>query len=419
MRTQTTFSILFWIYTKRIDANGQTSIYVRVSLNGKKLNISLKQKVRVYQWDSEKQRVQGSNAYSKRTNNLLDGIRAELFQIYRELQRGSKIVTAELVKSHFLGENKDQYSLLDIFQFHNDTLANKLAPKTLCHYRNNQKYALAYLKERHNKKDVYLNELDYSFILGFESFLRSYRPDHYRKGIANNAVMKHIQRFRKQIRLAVDLEWLERDPFKKFKPRMEKRVREFLTEKELSRICRLKTPIERLSMVKDLFIFSCYTGISYSDIVTLTTDNLIIGPDGKKWISAKRHKNGTPFKVPLLEPSLQLINKYHGHQRSKISGTLLPKISNQKLNSYLKEIADLSNVSKNLTFHMARHTFATTVTLSNGVPIETVSKLLGHTKLATTQIYARVLDKKLSDDMNVLRMKLNLKNDEKGNSASS
>ncbi|TMU50782.1 site-specific integrase [Flagellimonas algicola] len=406
MRTKTTFSILFWLYTKRIDANGQASIYARVSLNGKKLNISLKQKIKVDQWDSERQRIQGTNAYSKRTNNLLDEIRAELFQIYRELQRGGKIVTAQLIKAHFLGENKDQYTLLDLFKFHNETLANKLAPKTLCHYRTNQKYVLAYVDKRFSKKDLYLNELDYSFVLDFESFLRSYRPDHYRKRIANNAVMKHIQRFRKQVRLAVDLEWLEKDPFKKFKPQMEKREREFLTDQELLRIHNLKTPIERLSIVKDLFVFSCYTGISYSDIVSLTIDNLILGPDGKKWISAKRQKNGTPFKVPLLEPSLQLINKYLGHPRTKLSGTLLPRISNQKLNSYLKEIADLCEVSKNLTFHMARHTFATTVTLSNGVPIETVSKILGHTRLATTQIYARVLDKKIGDDMDQLREKL-------------
>ena len=188
---------------------------------------------------------------------------------------------------------------------------------------------------------------------------------------------------------------------------MEKRQREFLTEEELQNIVNLDVTSERLEIVKDLFLFSCYTGIPYGDIIQLSHKNLVIGIDGNKWITAKRNKNGIPYELPLLDVPLSLLNKYFGHARTKATGTLLPKISNQKLNSYLKEIADLCKIKKNLTFHMARHTFATTVTLSNGVPIETVSKMLGHTKLATTQIYARVIEKKVSNDMQLLRSKLN------------
>lgn len=218
--------------------------------------------------------------------------------------------------------------------------------------------------------------------------------------------MKHIQRFRKQIKLAVELDWLKDDPFKKFTPKMEKRQREFLTEEELKSIVNLEITCERLEIVRDLFLFSCYTGIPYGDIIQLSHKNLIIGIDGNKWIAAKRNKNGVPYEIPLLDLPLSLITKYFGHARTQATSTLLPKISNQKLNSYLKEIADLCKIRKNLTFHMARHTFATTVTLSNGVPIETVSKMLGHTKLATTQIYARVIEKKVSNDMQLLRSKL-------------
>jgi site-specific recombinase XerD len=213
--------------------------------------------------------------------------------------------------------------------------------------------------------------------------------------------MKHIQRLRKMIRMAVDNEWIDRDPFQKFKIRMERKEREFLSLNELQKIQTYHTVIERLRIVKDLFVFSCYTGIAYSDIMNLNEDNLVLGIDGKHWISTKRQKTKNSFKLPLMGPALSIIKRYQYHPKRQPE-KLFPKISNQKLNSYLKEIADACDITKNITFHVARHTFATTITLSNGVPIETVSKILGHTKLTTTQIYARVLDKKISEDMSGL-----------------
>jgi len=158
--------------------------------------------------------------------------------------------------------------------------------------------------------------------------------------------------------------------------------------------------------VKDLFVFSCYTGMSYVDIMKLTKNNISEGVDGNRWIMTKRKKTGIPIKIPLLPSVESLINKYEGHPRTNISGGLMPFISNQKLNSYLKKIADICGIAKNLTFHMARHTFATTVTLSNGVPIETVSKLLGHTKIVTTQIYAKVMEQKIGEDMQKLSQRI-------------
>jgi site-specific recombinase XerD len=220
--------------------------------------------------------------------------------------------------------------------------------------------------------------------------------------------MKHIQRLRKIITLAFNMEWIDRDPFVKFKPKLEKKEREFLTEMELQRIERLSCSIDRLMTVKDLFVFGCYTGMSYVDIMKLKRDNIISGIDGNNWIMTERLKTKTPVKIPLLPVVESLIEKYEDHPRTRISGGLMPYLSNQKLNSYLKEIADMCDINKNLTFHMARHTFATTVTLSNGVPIETVSKLLGHTKIVTTQIYARVIERKISEDMERLKARFNV-----------
>ncbi|WP_273276187.1 site-specific integrase [Maribacter polysiphoniae] len=409
MRSTTTFSILFWVYNQRADKNNLSNLYVRITVNGQKVNISLNQKVNISSWNSKRQKAKGNGKTSRVLNYYLDEVKAELVQCYRDLKQDNRVLTPQLIKARYLGEDKKVHSLIDLFNYHNETQSHKLAAKTLCHYRTSQKYILAFVAKKFKAKNRYLQDLDYVFVLSFESFLRSYQPKHYQGKIGNNAVMKHIQRLRKMVTLAYHMEWIERDPFVKFKPKLEKREREFLTDLELERIQNLNTNIERLSVVKDLFIFSCYTGISYGDIIKLKKDHIILGIDDKPWIMTTRNKNGNPFKIPLLPVIESLIQKYENHHRTQFTGSLMPNISNQRLNSYLKEIADLCGIKKNLTFHMARHTFATTVTLSNGVPIETVSKLLGHTKLATTQIYARVIERKVSDDMQLLRNKLSNK----------
>ena len=409
MRTTSTFSVLFWIYTQRADKNNCSIIYARITLNGKNVNISLKQKVNLDSWEPKRQKLKGNGKTSRAVNYYLDEVKATIVQSYRDLVNESKAVTPQLIKARYLGEDTRNHTLKNIFSYHNDKLGVNLAPKTLCHYRTSQKYLLKFLEVEYRKADIFLCDLDYSFVLGFESFLRSYKPEHYQGQIANNAVMKHIQRLRRMITLAYHMEWLERDPFIKFKPKLEKREREFLTEMELSKIEEYSPTNDRMAIVKDLFIFSCYTGICYGDMMDLTKNNIVTDDDKNLWIIANRNKTGTSFKVPILAKAEELIQKYKEHPRTLFNCKLLPTISNQKLNSYLKEMADFCDLKKNLTFHMARHTFATIVTLTNGVPIETVSKLLGHTKLATTQIYAKVIEKKIIEDMNALKHKLDNK----------
>lgn len=405
MRTSSTFSILFWIYATRA-VNKKTNLYLRLTLNGQRINISLKRKVDVETWNSKTQRADGSSKISKNLNIYLNNIQSRIYKIYEQLQSHEKPFTAQEIKDIFLGETKNQFSFQYLIDYHNDKMQHKLHPNTLGHYKTSQRYMQSFILSEYGKPDINLSDLSYEFIIGFESYLRSLVPKPGQKGIGNNTAMKHIKRLRRMTTLAYRMEWLGRDPFVNFKMKIEKKEREFLSSEELQRIEDLTSSIERLITVKDLFVFSCYTGISYSDIVELTENHIVIGIDGKPWIMASRVKTGTPFKIPLLPKAATLIEKYRYHPRTAQNAGLLPKLSNQKLNSYLKEIADLCSINKNLTFHMARHTFATTVTLSNGVPIETVSKLLGHTKLATTQIYARVVERKVSDDMNILRQKL-------------
>ena len=285
-------------------------------------------------------------------------------------------------------------------------MSESLTYGTLKNYFTTQKYIKLFLINKRKTQDIYLSQLTYGFLVDFEKFLRSHTPEDNQKKMENNTVMKHIQRLRKMVTLAYKMEWIDKDPFIKFKPAYIKNEREFLREDELQAIIEKEFKIERLTLVKDLFVFSCYTGLSYIDVMNLNEDNIALGIDGGKWIITNRQKTHNKVKIPLLPIAKELINKYESHVKTKKTKTLFPNISNQKLNSYLKEIADLCDIKKNLTFHIARHTFATTITLSNGVPIETVSKLLGHTKIATTQIYAKVIERKVSEDMASLRRKL-------------
>ena len=249
MRTSSTFSILFWMYTSRA-VNNQADIYVRITVNGKRVNISLKQKVDINLWDSNRQKVKGNSAKAKQINFYLDETKSNLVQIYRNFKSENKTPLPEHIKAVLLGEDKKAYTLQDIFDYHNEKMVHKLAEKTMCHYRTSQKYILAYIGKEYNSANIDLKDLDYAFIIGFESFLRSFQPSHYQGKIGNNAVMKHIQRLRRMITLAYQIEWINRDPFVKFKPTLEKKEREFLSNFELKNIENLTLYIERLSVVQ-------------------------------------------------------------------------------------------------------------------------------------------------------------------------
>lgn len=405
MRTSSTFSILFWVYGKR-SVNNKANIYIRVTLNGIRVNISLKKKINVSTWDEKLQRAKGTDKDSRILNLYLNEVQSKVYRIYEDFKREEVPFTSQMVKAKFLGEDKTRFSFQNLVEYYNEKMQHKLHKNTMGQYKTSQRYMGEFVLKEYKLTDIPLSNLEYSFIIGFEDFLRSYIPKSGQSKIGNNTAMKHIKRLRRMVTLAYRMKWIDRDPFVNFKMKIEKKERGFLTDFELLSIEGLSSTIERIMVVKDLFVFSCYTGISYVDIVQLTEDNIVIGIDGSPWIMAKRVKTGAPFKIPLLPKAAILIDKYKDHYRTNNTSNLLPKLSNQKLNSYLKEIADLCGIKKNLTFHMARHTFATTVTLSNGVPIETVSKLLGHTKLSTTQIYARVVERKVSEDMALLKLKI-------------
>lgn len=398
MKTPNTFSILFWLKHANTK-NGKAPLYARITVNGKRAELSLKRKLSISDWNAKKSRLKGLSNETKMLNNYIKQVNSELFESYQKLKTENKLVTSSIIKSHFLGNDENSQTLCDIIEYHNEHMKSTLRWGTQKNYFTTHKYIFLFLKQKHKTTDIFLSELNYKFIIDFERFLRR------QKSMGNNTVMKHIERLRKMVSLAYKMEWMDKDPFIKFEAKYERKERTFLTLEELQKIENKVFNIPRLQLIKDLFVFSCYTGLSYGDVMGLTENNLCIGIDRKQWIYSQREKTNIPVKIPLLSKALDIIEKYKTHPNTINKKTLFPNISNQKLNSYLKEIADVCGIRKNLTFHIARHTFATTVTLSNGVPIETVSKLLGHKKITTTQIYAKVIERKVSEDMQRLEQR--------------
>ncbi len=386
-------------------------LYLRITYNTKRVDFSFNHRVNTHSWDSNKDQVKSSCKDYLRINRAIESAKNRIYNIYEKLRYEEKYISPEILKNLYLGNNEERKTLLYLMQYHNDSQAYILSPGTLKNYFTTQRYLVSYLNDIKKVDDIYLEDLNYQFITEFESFLRKHKPLDHHKPLANNGIMKHMERFRKVTSMGIKLEWLEKDPFEKYKFSFTKFDREYLSEQELEIIKQKNFNIQRLQFVKDLFVFACYTGLSYIDVQKLAPSNLMLGIDGEYWIKTIRQKTEMVVNIPLLPVAWGIINKYKDHPKSQRDGTLFPKLSNQKLNSYLKEVADLCGINKTLTFHMARHTFATTVTLSNGVPIETVSKVLGHSNLSTTQIYARVLKTKISEDMHKLKDRLNDRHD--------
>lgn len=406
MKTSQSFGVHFTIKKERAK-DGVTNVYVSITVNKERIRFALKHQVKIDNWDAGRGGLKIKVAEAKETNAYLEQVKFTITTYYQQLQIAGKEVTAQLLKSMFLGEQTEEtYSLSKLMDYHYETASAALTWSTLKHYAVTRRYLEKFLKEKRNTTDVKINEIDYKFIIDFETYLRNHKPKDHQRPMNNNGVMKHLIRLRKMTTLALKLTWISRDPFKNYKFRYKKVETAFLTNAELTAINNYEFEVESLNMIKDFFFFSCYTGLSFIDLMNLSQNNVVTGEDGDKWLKLFRQKSNEPTNIPILGPARSIMEKYKNNPRSIAGGTIFPTISNQKVNSYLKEIAKMVGVKKTLTFGVARHTFATTITLSNNVPIETVSKMMGHTKIATTQIYARVLLKKISEDMNVLREKL-------------
>ncbi len=402
MATQTTFSILFWIKKNQLK-NGKAPVYVRVTINGQRAELSAHREVSPTLWDPKAQGMTGRTQEAKDLNNHLATIKAKLLSYQSKLEARGVTVTPDVLKQEYIGVIERPRTLVDIIKQHNADIKSLIgkgySKATWVKYETTRKHIEAFLKWKYKLSDIDIKRLSFEFITDFEFYLKS------QKSIDINTNAKYIKNIKKVVKECVAKNWLDKDPFLSYKVKAKKTERDFLTEEELLQIQEKQFTIERLDHVRDIFIFSCYTGLSYIDIYNLTPNNISIGIDGERWIFTHRQKTDTASRIPLLPAAVAILEKYKTDPETIVRNKLLPVPSNQKLNAYLKEIAVVCKINKELTFHVARHTFATTVTLTNGVPIETVSKMLGHTKLQTTQIYARILDRKVSSDMLALKRK--------------
>lgn len=396
MRTDSTLGVIFFTRRKRSNPE-KLDIYVRITVNKQRAEFSIKRDISVCNWDIFRCRAKEIDHNHILLNTYLDDVHAEVLNAHKQLHSERKVITAKGIKLRYFGEDEDRMTLMKAVKYHNQNINNELRKGTLKNYFSTENYLRQFLQEKLKTDDIYLIQLNYRFIVNFENYIRTYKPKKERRTCTNNGVMKHMSRLMKIVNMAIRMEWLEKDPFKNYKLRFVKNERDYLSDRELELLEETSFMPIGLKRVKDVFLFSCYTGLSYIDVKELNPDQILVGIDGNKWIHTKRTKTNEQLKIPLLPKAKEILERYENEIEA--TGNLLPVYSNQKTNKILKEIAKACGIHKNITFHVARHTFATTVTLSNGVPIETVSKLLGHNKLTTTQIYARVLQRKVGEDM--------------------
>ncbi|WP_372758109.1 site-specific integrase [Mariniflexile sp.] len=400
---QNTFSIIFYPKQSDVDKEGKSPIYMRITVNGKRCELSVQRKIEISNWNLKAGKVKGTSLEVKNLNRLMDTIKNKVFKHHQELIEKDKPVTAIALKNSYLGIGEKEKMLIGIFKTHNNQIeklvGKEYALNTLKRYETTLNHITNFLVSSLNVNEIPIKQINHQFLTDFEFYLKSERNCNH------NSTMRYLKSLKKIVGIALANNWIDKDPFRNYKTQSKETEREFLSEAEIQSMINKKLKMIRLDQVRDIFIFCCYTGLAYSDVNKLTNNNLIKGIDGEMWIKFNRTKTNTKSNIPLLPTPLLIIEKYKPEHEDSSSYRLLPVLSNQKMNAYLKEIADLCGINKNLTFHLARHTFATTVTLSNGVPIESVSKMLGHKSLKTTQHYAKILDRKVSDDMKVLRNK--------------
>ncbi len=400
MSAITKVSHLFFIKRTKLLKNGEAPVFLRITVDNKREELGLGRSIDPRLWSAEKNGAVGISTVAKDMNWYIEDITFRLKKIAQEFSKEEKEITALTIKKALLGIDDDEIKVLQLFQEHNERMT-KLVGKdytgsTLQRYKTCKMHVQDFIRYKYQKEDIPVKKLDFSFMTDFLFYLKTIRNQ------GHNTAIQYIKNFKKIVHLAMANGQLRIDPFINFKMSQKRIDKGFLTQDELQRVLNEDLEIDRLVFVRDCFIFGCFTGLAYSDLKTLAPKNIMVGTDGKLWITIRRKKTDKVCNVPLLPAALQILEKYADHPYCLKRNVLLPVFSNQKLNGYLKEIATICKINKELTSHMARHTFATTVTLNNGIPIESVSKMLGHSSIKMTQNYARLLDNKVGRDMDTI-----------------
>lgn len=396
------FSLLFFIRKTRLLKNGEAPISLRITVNGKRAEMQLSRSIEVSNWNQAKECAISKDARSKELNYYLESIRTKIFSIQREMQMDDKVLTPQSILNRFKGNDDSKKMLLEVFREHNkqcrELLDKDFVLGTVLRYERTVTYLEELIQKNFQVSDVPIKDIDNAFIRNFEHYVKT------QKGCAQNAATKYLKNLKKITKQALANNWISVDPFKDIKFSVTNSNRDFLLEDEVKLLLEKEFTVKRLEKVRDIFVFCCFTGLAFTDVQNLRKEHIFKDNFGEWWIRKPREKTNTMSQVPLMDIPMKILEKYKNDDECVKEVKLLPVPSNQRMNSYLTEIADVCSINKKLTTHVARHSFAC-IALANGVSIEVISKMLGHTDTKTTKIYAKMVDKTISKEMQVLREK--------------
>lgn len=395
-----TFNTLFLIRRNK-QSDVDSSLYCRVTILGQRYEFPLNCTIKSKSWSAAAQRSVGKTEVDREANRCIEDTKMLISETIKKLHDKGYDLTIQNFRLTYQAHDNEYDTILRLFEYHEIIERKNLREGTFRGYCVTRKHLFDYIRIKYHVSDYSIMAIDKPFVQEFFAYLQGYR----REGTTRcnvNAALKHISRFKHVMNLALQNEWIPRNPVDLLKAKKTKVEKGFLNEREIK--CLENVILKpHLGVARDIFMFCVYTGLAYVDVEKMTSENIVLGIDNCLWIQFNRQKTDMRVALPLLEPAKAIIDKYHNYHEGKATNRLFPVPANQAINRYLKEIAKAAGIDKKITFHMARHTFATTITLQNGIPIETVSKMLGHAALSTTQIYAKVVDNKVMDDMAALK----------------
>lgn len=403
MRQRSTFSVSFYIRRTKLNKHGEAPIQLRITVNKMRVDATVKKTIKPELWNASRGRAFEKSALVKEINMYLDAVRARITRIHRDMELDNlEYISAQMVMDRYLGRDKPvRHTILEVFREHNDKchklIGIDISAATVERYETCFKHTKEFILSVYKRNDFYLDEMSRQFIEDYEFYLKTER------NCCHNTATKYLKNFKKITCIAINKEWLKKDPFAEIRFSLNPVDRDFLEVHEIERMMKKNIDIERLSHVRDVFIFCCYTGLAFSDVKQLSANHIYLDAKGNKWIRKPRQKTKNMCNIPLLKIPMKLIDKYKDNHQCQIKGVLLPVICNQKMNAYIKEIADICGIKKQISTHTARHTFATYM-LSNGVSIESVAKMLGHSDTKMTRHYARVLDQTILNEVSRLEV---------------
>ena len=405
MERRSTFGVAFYIRYTRLNKHGEAAIQLRITVNRMQADTTVKKTISPDLWSKGRGKAIEKNPLAKELNMYLDSIRARITRIHRDLELdGVAFITAQMVLDRFLGKDKpERHTLIEVFREHNDKCRAlsgiDMSPATVERYETSLKHTQEFMRHTYGKDDIFLDEMSRQFVEDYEFYLKTVRK------CCHNSTTKYLKNFKKITRIALQKEWLQKDPFADVRFHLDPVERDFLEKHEIEKMYKNKIVIERLAQVRDIFIFCSFTGLAFSDAKQLTEDHISIDINGNKWIRKPRQKTKNMCNIPLLDIPLKIIEKYKSNPECQIKGVLLPVLSNQKMNGYIKELADMCGIKKTISTHTARHTFGTYM-LANGVSIESVAKMLGHSDTKMTRHYAKVLDQTILNEVSKINQNM-------------